>query len=622
VVLYDLHTGTSEEHVSIACDYQIFSVPIIEFRIRSVSKFLFRIQNTAESLDETGIWKRGKLFVDLGPGGADIIIESLPVEIVIPSDIIFGDPVILEGGAEADYSEGDFVGLTPTEVTEAKDKFKRDPHGQFTILRNDLSDEGGATSVFTHLRLHITPDLEIKLSTAAPISFGRCGFLNLPVIALHDFQIIPSPRLSYMDDRKLLDTSNWVRHTLWVPNDGMGAFAMRSIEFDTESGYFKKKFPNAEKRDVKAEWVFEDLIFPIASGPIAIHFTLGVRRNFDNFNVVTDVLSFSNAAYAFSVKSLIVRIYTLYLQTMPLENGALKAQAHLGFSLGKDAEVTEETNPWEISVEIGEENTIRVGLVRLADKTGKYSLKLSKKLIIHPIRALAGYSINKLIRQEDFWDSVEILFSLWVHDKDARWNPDGSGTTPPAPDDGIAWNDFEPDPVSPFAVDGPKGKPFSLLITNLGWKQGKPAFDTFSLPEGYSPKIGPVKIDLFEFGLLNEDDATYFTTSGGVQFGEAKKYEGGIWFKRMRFRVGGNKSTDFFKLDGFTGRLAVQGKMELEIGGYYTDETNTPLNYRKEEFGFTGKFAIDLACVKMMFASDLIAGRLTQLNPNSHFWYL
>ncbi|MFT3908287.1 MAG: hypothetical protein QM737_02590 [Ferruginibacter sp.] len=620
VFISELYTGTSEEQVSLSCRYQVISTPTIDFRIKSIPQILFRIQNTSDEPEDPVSSKYGNLFVNIREEGTEVIIESLPVEIMIPPDFVFGKAVVsLEEIDEEDYAEEPFAGLSSDELEQAKTDFKKDPHAQFIILRDNKSDEGGATSVFTHLRLHIDANLEIKLATAMPISFGRCALFNLPVLAIHDFQLIPSPGLVYDYKRKLLDTGNWIRHHLWIPNEGMGAFAMRSIEFDTSSVYFRRKFPNG-KRDVKAEWLFEDIIFPFDSGPIPIHFTLGFRRNFDNFTDSSDLFAFSTAAYTFQISSLIIRIYALYLQTVRLEDWGIKPLADFGFSFEKkNDDGTQLPNRKELSFEIGEEFTLRLGWVHAPNRIPKCGLQLSRKLIIHPVKYVVGYSIKKLTDHKDFLDSAEALVSLWIHDADAKWNPDGSD---PGSIEDTPGEDPSPNHNTSLSMDCPKGKPLSLIINDLGWKQGDWSFGTvFSLPEGYGPKIGPVRIDLFEMGLLNEDDATYFSVSGGVQIGEGKKYEGGFWFKRMRFRIGGNESADFFKIDGFSGRLAMKDRFELEIGGHFIDETNVPLNYNKWELAFTGKLVLNIACIHATFAADLIKGTITQLDSQESFDY-
>ena len=606
VSIFDLRTNVTPERVSISCRYETnpFSDTSIEFKIRPIAQFAFRVLK----LD---FHKRGNIFIDLGPEGPDIIIEGLPVEIRIPPDLIFGDP----NSHTPDNQDEDpdpFIGLDPGEITEAKNEFATDPHAQFVILRNDPSNDGGFTSVFTHIRLHITPAMDVELQTAAPISFGRCGFMNLPVVAIHDFQIIPSPKLLYDEKRKLVDTGNWVRHNLYNP-DGSAAIAMRSIEFDFERGYLKKAIPEGQKRDVKAEWVFEDLIFNIGNDfalPVPTHLTVGLRRNIDNFDDPTDIFAFENAAASFFFKMITIRVYRLYLQTI---SGGVNHDVDLGISTGDKTPEGEKDATKEITVEWTDDNTIRVGFTWLpgADYPSWLKWRFSDKLIVNLINLKTGVSINKIRDDASFWNFFEITGSFWIHDIKAKWDPSTPADTTPAATATDA----------PLKVDSPPDKPLSLIITDVGWRQGHVSFEKFSLPEGYSPRLGPLTIDLFEMGLLSEDDATYFSVSGGIRMGEmGKVWEGGIWFKRMRFRIGGNPAADRFKMDGITGMLAIGDFFKIEIGGYYTDETNIPENYHKEEFGFTGKLELKLTAT-WTFALDLITGKLTTLDTQDTFHY-
>jgi len=611
VSILDLRTTTSGDQVGFSCRFKIDPIiPGIEFGIKSIPNIPIRI---LELLDT----KQGFLFVNIGPGGPDIIIEGLPVELRLPPDLIFGDPNP-HTPENQDEDPDVFIGLSPEEILAEEAGFKNDPHAQYIVLRNDYSDNGGVTSVFTHLRLHITPDLDVELKTAAPISFGKCGFLNLPVLAIHDFQLIPSPALSFNEDRKLLDQANWIRHNILTP-EGMGAIAMRSIEFNFETGYLKKAVPEDQKRDLKAEWVFEDIIFPlgiIIPFPVPVHFTVGFRRNVDNFNDPTDVFSFVNAATSFYFKIITVRIYNLYLQTIA---GGLTPIMNIGFNTGDKEEAGEKETPWEIGIEWAENNTLRLGFTILPVEgyPSWLNWKFSDEVIVNLIKVTTGASIDKLRENASFGNYFECTGSFWIHDNKAQWNPDAGA--PPISGNPPATT--TPTNKANVKIDGPPDKPLSMIITNVGWRQGHIVVDKFSLPEGYSPRLGPLTIDLFEMGLLNENDAAYFSISGGFRFGEGVKvWEGGIWFKRMRFRIGGNTEAERFKMDGITGMLSVKDTLKIEIGGYYTDETNIPENYHKEEYGFTGRLELKLAKT-WQFALDLITGRMTTLDTQESFRY-
>jgi hypothetical protein len=43
----------------------------------------------------------------------------------------------------------------------------------------------------------MTPDFDFVIDTRMPLTIGPCVFLDLPCEALHDMQLIPSPRLQH-----------------------------------------------------------------------------------------------------------------------------------------------------------------------------------------------------------------------------------------------------------------------------------------------------------------------------------------------------------------------------------------------------------------------------------------
>ena len=63
------------------------------------------------------------------------------------------------------------------------------------------------TSIFVHARIHATEDGDFDIRFAVPVSFGKCAFSGIPCLALHDFQLIPSPNLAP-------NTVHWLRHSV------------------------------------------------------------------------------------------------------------------------------------------------------------------------------------------------------------------------------------------------------------------------------------------------------------------------------------------------------------------------------------------------------------------------
>ena len=59
----------------------------------------------------------------------------------------------------------------------------------------------------------MTPQFDFVIDTQMPISIGPCVFLGLACEALHDLQLIPSPRLQHTGDIPV----EWARHYAGLP---------------------------------------------------------------------------------------------------------------------------------------------------------------------------------------------------------------------------------------------------------------------------------------------------------------------------------------------------------------------------------------------------------------------
>jgi hypothetical protein len=148
------------------------SMPDVEFRIRTVigPKFI-------------------QLFASVSEGKAEVVIEGLPVEIRLPIGLIQPPEA-----SPAEVTEGSF---TPGNLDHHSIVYRRFQ----------------PTSIFVHVRLIMNQDNEFVIRPSVPINFGKCLFSDLPVKAIHDFSLIPSPTL-------VPDNVEWIRHTVepWLPN--------------------------------------------------------------------------------------------------------------------------------------------------------------------------------------------------------------------------------------------------------------------------------------------------------------------------------------------------------------------------------------------------------------------
>jgi hypothetical protein len=247
--------------------FVLAAMPDVEFRIQAVS----------------GADRFVSLFGAVSDRGVEIVLERLPVEIRLPTGLV-----------------------APRDADETTT-------GQFTAGNLDdlmvVYSTKTPTSVFVHVRLHMTEDMEFSIRPAVPISFGRCRFSDLPCLAVHDFTLIPSPSLAL--DGPLtgqrLDEVEWLRHrvTPWLPSQGIplvGQFAVRSLHLDPNEDPMRAAATALAKRREGAppagEFVLDDAVVPFFSPyllPIPRHITVGIRRRVVNPEDAVQAFSFAKA---------------------------------------------------------------------------------------------------------------------------------------------------------------------------------------------------------------------------------------------------------------------------------------------------------------------------------------
>ena len=246
--------------------FVIVSMPDVELRIRPYGA--------------SGRFAR--LFASVGDSGVELLLEQLPVEIRLPAELVEPHPDV----------PGDPTGTTEVSV------------GSFTAGNLDdlqvIYRRGAPTSIFVHIRLHVTEAGEFHLQPAVPISFGRCALSAIPCKAVHDFRLVPSPSL-------VPDHYEWVRHGVdpWLPSmtgpyDGL--FAARSIHVDEEAAALRDVAQFLNKRSDKAhptaELVLDDLVVPFF-GPLGLpvprHATVGIRRRLLDPGSQEQVFAFERA---------------------------------------------------------------------------------------------------------------------------------------------------------------------------------------------------------------------------------------------------------------------------------------------------------------------------------------
>jgi len=214
VVVSDVRTGADGERVAVEAKlampgsaaypegfpFVIGSMPDVEFRVQAATASENLIQLVASMSDR----------------GIELVLEGVPAEIRLPGGFIGPHPK--PGGSIPDDTQTFEIGdFSPGHLDDLKIRY----------------DGEQPTSIFVHIRVHMTEDGDFDIRPAVPVSFGKCVFSGIPCLALHDFQLIPSPTFAPRN-------VHWLRHevTPWAPTlTGPldGCFSVRSVHIDPDT---------------------------------------------------------------------------------------------------------------------------------------------------------------------------------------------------------------------------------------------------------------------------------------------------------------------------------------------------------------------------------------------------
>lgn len=550
------------------------SMPDVEFRIQTVISP-----------------KVIQLIASVSEGKAEVVVEGLPVEILLPIGLVQPPQT-----SPAEVTQGSF---TPGNLDHLSIVYRRFQ----------------PTSIFVHIRLIMNEDNEFIIRPVVPIDFGKCLFSDVPVKAIHDFILIPSPTL-------VPDNIEWIRHTVepWFPNASGpldGLFAARSIDVDEETAPIKDIANvlnrNGAPANPEAEFVLDDLVVPFFAPyviPIPRHITLGIRRRILQSNDIGQIFAFSQAP----VQVFLTRepnfgliINSLFYRSLPSEDLStdlgLTFSALIFFGGNQSAQ-----HGFEIS--LSENYTPLIGYRRgfssttglPAPGTGAAATintllhwEIAGAVIIDIMGFRGGYSLGRALGEgRGFGDCFEFTGDLFV-------------SMPPTGGDNAFFR--------MRSLDGQKAK---FALQGLGWKQGSFHFEGLALPDGVAIYFGPVKIIIQEFGIVAEGGGSYLSFSGGLGVELPSGFEGSLTFRRLRFRISGNPNAPFFKLDGIFIALRFSPTLRLEAGGFFSEREIAP-NTTLREFGLTGTLSFKIGPVQYLFALDILAGSLKTPTPADSF---
>jgi hypothetical protein len=559
--------------------FVLTSMPDVEFRVQPVSAADAFVQ----------------LFASVGDDGVEVVLERLPVEILLPLGLV--EPHPTPDDHPSGIAEIPIGSFTPGRLDDLK-----------VVLRRD-----NPTSIFVHLRMHVTPDGQFDIQPAVPISFGKCVLAAVPCLAVHDFRLIPSPR-------RVPDRYEWVRHSVepWLESSAGimdGLFAARTIHVDPDAEPLKDaaKWLNSHSTDKHpaAELVVDDVVMPFWAPyvvPVPRHVTTGIRRRILDPNDIAEVFAFERAPIHVHLSrdpAVALIVESLFYKSQPSED----LDEDLGLTFRAALVFGEDTSPQHaFELGVGENYTLTLGYRRdfstteglPAPGTGTEQAinrilhwEIAGSLFVDVLALRAGFSFGRKFGEEaSFANSTEATVDAFV-----SMPPTGS-------DDSF------------FRLRALNGEKVAFAIEGIGWRQGSFHVEGVEMPDGVVAFFGPVGLIIHEIGLAAEQGASYLSFSAGVMVKIPSGFEGGMSVRRLRFRVAGDETQPPFKLDGFF--LLLRGPaVKIEAGGYYTEQLVDQTRVR--EFGLTGTVGFELGVRAYLFGVDLISGNRS--SPTEEFDY-
>ena len=600
VRVHDVRTGADADRVALQAQLTVdptagfLSYPAgWPFVIGSMPDVEFRVQPYPQSGRSVG------MFISAGDSGVELVLEGLPVEIRLPPELVAphpdepGDP---SGGLVVEVGEFEAGRLDDLKV----------------ILRR-----GDVTSIFVHVRLTMTESFEFHLQPAVPISFGRCALSAIPCAAVHDFRLLPSPRLAR-------EREEWLRHTVepWLPSHTAafdGLVAVRSVDVDEQAQGLKDvvQWLNGHARDTDptADFVLDDLVVPFHGPfwlPVPRHLTVGIRRKVLDPASKEQVYAFEGAPVHLVITDdhrIAFNVESFFYRSQPSEN----LDKDLGLTFSAALVFGPDSAPQQ-ALEIGldEDYTIVTGYKRdfAPGTTGGPPVpgpgpkpKTNELLhwevagtVIADVMAIrAGFSLGRYLSGSSWPDSLLLTIDVFV-------------SLPPTGKD-----------TSTFRLRSLNGEKVAFAIEGLGWRLGSLHLEGLALPDGVVAYIANVALVIAELGLKAEDGASYLSFSGGLLVELPSGLKGGVTVRRLRFRVAGNQSRPSVKFDGFF--LSARNRdasVVFEGGGAYGQDGDDTNGGR--EFRFTATLTFDLGQRKYTFGVDFLIG--DRYGPDGRFDYL
>jgi hypothetical protein len=542
-----------------------------------------------------------QLHVTRDGNDVEVILQGLPVEIRLPPGFIRPQRKPAPG-----QSADDLPNEMPDFETTSGPFNPADADSLQIILR-DLQP----SSVFVRVDVRMTPEFDFVLDTHVPVTIGPCAFLDLACEALHDMQLVPSPRL-HAEDAIPID---WARHDLDVlPEARMvpGMVTFRAIDLDRTAepvaelmkraaGTRPVPAPGAPAEQNEIEPIVEDIAFPMfmAPLPIPLHFRIGLRKVlFDLRSPEGEAYDLESAPIDIPIAGWHLKIFRALFQTTsdPAALVVFKAVLVAGES---------PANSWSFLFDYTDEGVLTLGaIIPVEDRIRLFRI-LNRE--VRPLGLKLGMAL---------------------------FNPDDVDAKPAAviPLGDLGWAnrlifllDLEirkiPPKPSPFSIEDKGGNTDQpTIFHDLGWFLGGIALGNFYDPDGVEVlAFNRFRIEIEEVQFVSASNgASYLMLSAGIDFKigkpaapepgqtpvpagnqEAKERGGGIHFHRLKFRIGDqNDNAADVLLDGIS--LSLQtSRLKLEGFGMISEHFIGATRLQEFAFALQAELALSARTLKL-----------------------
>ncbi|MEM9549684.1 MAG: hypothetical protein AAGA05_00830 [Pseudomonadota bacterium] len=482
-------------------------------------------------------------------GTASVQIDSLPLEVMVPTDLLSKHPT--KNGAD-----------TGVELAEG---------AQHSVISRTFS-------------LTLEANGEMRLDPHLPISIGPCKLFGIATRAVHELVFLASPR-------RARARHHWIVRELDPENFPFdcGGLGFGGIEFDREledgplSQILASSFINED-----AAIVIEDVVLPaMFLPPVPQHGTIGIRRNLDPGESLSEHLNFSDAPIKFPLGDSVKLFFDqLYFQTPPEEqplSDGLTLEAGLAIDFGSGP-----NEDWDFSIGLIDGDLMRLSIARTPPPAGTDALPLLSLDVwaaaVDVIRARVGVSISELQKNSpDAGKAIQAIGDILIREK-----PDSEGES--------------------VQIQTDDDKPFEAALVDVGWDRGKIS-GSFEKIEKVALEMGPFTLELREVGLVAEQGATYINISGGIRQ-NADPLEGKIWFERLRGRLAGNPDAPDFKIGGFGAELKYEDIVQVSVHGHFRNDVLSD-GTRIREHGLGGAIKIKVGDNIWGLSTDIYWGDRT-----------